>query len=125
METLPAPFSVSISELKRNPGTLIQKADGNPLTILNRNKPAACLVPAATCEALLEKLEDHELGQSSLSAGLRGIRLSRSSLMTYNLKFLPIALKQWKKPDSWRSWLLSPHVSAKGADLDNPETSWP
>ncbi|MCW7755486.1 type II toxin-antitoxin system Phd/YefM family antitoxin [Desulfobotulus sp. H1] len=63
METILAPFSASISELKKNPGALIQKADGNPVTILNRNKPTAYLVPAATYEALLEKLEDHELGQ--------------------------------------------------------------
>jgi len=40
-----------------------QKAQGNPITILNRNKPTAYLVPASTYEALLEQLEDHELGK--------------------------------------------------------------
>jgi len=63
METIFAKFSASISELKKNPSALIQKAQGNPVTILNRNKPAAYLVPASTYEALLEQIEDHELGK--------------------------------------------------------------
>jgi antitoxin StbD len=63
METIFAKFSASISELKKNPSALIEKAQGNPVTILNRNKPAAYLIPAATYEALLERIEDHELGQ--------------------------------------------------------------
>lgn len=63
METIFAKFSASISELKKNPSALIQKAQGNPVTILNRNKPAAYLIPASTYEALLEKIEDQELGE--------------------------------------------------------------
>lgn len=63
MESIFAKFSASISELKKNPSALIQKADGSVITILNRNKPAAYLVPAATYEELLEKIEDHELGK--------------------------------------------------------------
>lgn len=62
MSTIPAEHSVSISELKRNPSALIKKSRGEPVTILNRNKPMAYLVPAETYEALLEKLEDLELG---------------------------------------------------------------
>ncbi len=63
METIFAKFSASISELKKNPSALIQKAQGNPVTILNRNKPAAYLIPASTYEALLEQIEDYELGK--------------------------------------------------------------
>ena len=63
METIFAKFSASISELKKNPSALIEKAQGNPVTILNRNKPAAYLVPATTYEAMLERVEDHDLGQ--------------------------------------------------------------
>jgi antitoxin StbD len=63
METIFAKFSASISELKKNPSALIEKAQGNPVTILNRNKPTAYLIPAATYDALLERIEDHELGQ--------------------------------------------------------------
>ncbi len=63
MEPIYAKFSVSISELKKNPSALIQEAEGSPITILNHNKPTAYLVPAATYEALLEKIEDYELGK--------------------------------------------------------------
>ncbi len=42
---------------------MIQEANGNPITILNHNKPTAYLVPAATYEALLDIIEDHELGK--------------------------------------------------------------
>lgn len=63
MEPILAKFSVSISELKKNPSALIQEADGNPITILNHNKPTAYLIPAATYETLMEMVEDYELEQ--------------------------------------------------------------
>ena len=63
MEPILAKYSASISELKKNPSALLQQADGSPITILNHNKPTAYLIPAETYEALLEKLEDYELGE--------------------------------------------------------------
>ena len=63
MNSILAKYSASISELKKNPSALLQQADGSPITILNHNKPTAYLVPAETYEALLEKLEDYELGE--------------------------------------------------------------
>jgi len=63
MEAILAKYSASISELKKNPSALIQKAQGSAITILNRNKPAAYLIPAAMYEEMLEKIEDHELGE--------------------------------------------------------------
>ena len=61
MEMVYADASVSITELKKNPSAIIEQAEGFPVAILNHNKPAAYLVPAATFEALLDKLEDVEL----------------------------------------------------------------
>lgn len=61
MEVVYADASVSITELKKNPSAVIEQAEGFPVAILNHNKPAAYLVPAATFEALLDKLEDVEL----------------------------------------------------------------
>lgn len=61
MEMVYADASVSISELKKNPLAIIEQAEGFPVAILNHNKPAAYLVPAAAFEALLDKLEDVEL----------------------------------------------------------------
>jgi antitoxin StbD len=62
MESVLANCSASISELKKNPTALIDKADGEPVAILNHNRPTAYLIPAKTYEALLEKIEDYQLG---------------------------------------------------------------
>ena len=62
MESVLASCSASISELKKNPSALIQQSDGEPIAILNHNKPTAYLIPAETYEALLEKVEDYQLG---------------------------------------------------------------
>jgi len=62
MESVLASCSASISELKRNPSALIEKSDGQPIAILNHNRPTAYLIPAETYEQLMEKLEDFQLG---------------------------------------------------------------
>ncbi|TDP38332.1 antitoxin StbD [Idiomarina aquatica] len=63
MRQVLADFSVSISELKKNPSALIAEASGSPVAVLNHNKPAAYLIPAATYEALMDTIEDYELGK--------------------------------------------------------------
>ena len=62
MKAVLANCSVSISELKRNPSALIEQSDGQPIAILNHNRPTAYLIPAETYEELLERLEDYQLG---------------------------------------------------------------
>lgn len=62
MESVLANCSASISELKKNPSALIEQAQGEPIAILNHNKPTAYLIPAETYEALIEKMEDYQLG---------------------------------------------------------------
>jgi len=62
MKLILAGLSASISELKKNPSALLQQADGSPITILNHNKPTAYLIPAETYEALIEAIEDYDLG---------------------------------------------------------------
>jgi antitoxin StbD len=61
MRQVLADFSVSISELKKNPSALLAQASGSPIAVLNHNKPAAYLVPAETYEAMMDMLEDLEL----------------------------------------------------------------
>jgi len=58
-----ADFSVSISELKKNPSSLLAQANGSPIAVLNHNKPAAYLIPADTYEALMDMIEDYELAK--------------------------------------------------------------
>lgn len=62
MESVLSACSASISELKKNPSALIEQSEGEPIAILNHNKPTAYLIPARTYEALLEKIEDYQLG---------------------------------------------------------------
>jgi len=62
MESVLANCSISISELKKNPSALIEEAEGEPIAILNHNRPTAYLIPAGTYESMLEKLEDYQLG---------------------------------------------------------------
>ncbi len=62
MESVLASCSASISELKKNPSALIEQSGGEPIAILNHNKPTAYLIPARTYETLLEKIEDYQLG---------------------------------------------------------------
>jgi antitoxin StbD len=63
MQQILAPFSATISELKKNPTALLNQAQGEAIAIINHNLPTAYLVPADVYEQLLEKLEDYELGQ--------------------------------------------------------------
>lgn len=62
MKAVLANCSASISELKKNPSALIDQAEGEPIAILNHNRPTAYLVPAETYEQLMERLEDYQLG---------------------------------------------------------------
>jgi antitoxin StbD len=63
MEQLYANTSVSISELKKNPSAIIQKAEGFAVAVLNHNRPAAYLVPVAAFEAMMDQLDDQALAR--------------------------------------------------------------
>lgn len=58
-----AATTVSITELRRNLGAIIEEAGDAAIAILNHNKPTAYLVPAEAFEALIDKLEDLELAE--------------------------------------------------------------
>ena len=62
MKPVLSDLSASITELKKNPSALLKQASGEPVVILNHNKPTAYLIPAQTYEALMDRLEDLELG---------------------------------------------------------------
>ena len=54
-------ITASVSELKKNPMATVESAEGFPIAILNRNKPAVYCVPAHLYERLMDALEDQEL----------------------------------------------------------------
>ncbi len=61
MRLVLANISASITELKKNPSALLKRASGEPVVILNHNKPTAYLIPAEAFESLMDYLEDLEL----------------------------------------------------------------
>ena len=58
-----ADYTVSITELKKNPQALIDNAHGETIALLNRNKPTAYIIPAETYEQLMYVADDLELGR--------------------------------------------------------------
>ena len=56
-----ADTSAGISELKKNPMSVVSQGEGAPVAILNRNEPVFYAVPAEAFELLMDKLEDIEL----------------------------------------------------------------
>ena len=63
MREILADYSVSITELKKNPSALLSQASGSPIAVLNHNRPAAYLIPAETWAALMDMIEDQELSR--------------------------------------------------------------
>jgi antitoxin StbD len=61
MNPILSPYSASISELKKNPSQLIERAGGEVVAILNHNKPTAYLIPAEAYEWISNLIEDQEL----------------------------------------------------------------
>ena len=60
MQTIHAQKTVSVTELKRNFSAILNQAEGDPVAVLNHNRPEAYLLSAAHYEQLLERLEDLE-----------------------------------------------------------------
>ncbi len=56
-------YTASISELKKSPSSLIEKAGEEAVAILNHNKPSAYLVPSALYEKMIEIIDDYYLAQ--------------------------------------------------------------
>lgn len=61
MQRIYANTSVSISDLKKNPSGIISQSHGEPVAILNHNRPTAYLLPADTFELIMDQLDDLEL----------------------------------------------------------------
>ena len=60
MHQIYAGQTVSVTELKRRYAHVVAEADGEPVAVLNNNRPEAYLVPAHYFEWLIDRLEDME-----------------------------------------------------------------
>jgi antitoxin StbD len=61
MEVILARQSVGISELKANPNAVIEAAEGQPVALLNRNKPVAYIISPEQYEQILDELDELRL----------------------------------------------------------------
>lgn len=63
MQKVMANIAVSVSELKKNPSSIAERANGAPVAVLNHNRVVAYMVPSDTFEAILELLDDQALAK--------------------------------------------------------------
>lgn len=81
METILAPASVSVTELKRNPRAVIDAAGDDPVAVLVHNKPSAYMMSARAYERMAERLEDLELAEVVRArAGERRVKVTLDEL---------------------------------------------
>ena len=83
MEHIYANLTASISELKKSPTALLDKSSGEPIALLNHNKPTAYLIPAKLYEEILDNLENKELldiARSRLKDKTKTIKVSLDEL---------------------------------------------
>ena len=79
MKALLSNITTSISELKRSPSAVLNKARGRPVALLNRNEVVCYLVPA-------DSVDQHEEVSLSSVSGLMDEVLSKNAVALDNLK---------------------------------------
>lgn len=63
MQLVLADLAVSLSELKKNPSSVLSGANGAPVAVLNHNRVLGYMAPASVYEAMVERLDELELAQ--------------------------------------------------------------
>ncbi len=61
MQPILANYSASITELKKSPTQLLNKAGDEVVAILNHNIPSAYLVPSKLYEKMIDVIDDYYL----------------------------------------------------------------
>ena len=61
MQNILADVAVSVSELKKNPSSVLSGANGLPVAVLNHNRVMGYMVPANVYEAMVARLDELEL----------------------------------------------------------------
>jgi antitoxin StbD len=63
MQRLEANIAVSVSDLKKNPSSIVSEARGATVAVLNHNRVMAYMVPPLTYETMLDRLDDLDLAE--------------------------------------------------------------
>ncbi|WP_175891582.1 type II toxin-antitoxin system Phd/YefM family antitoxin [Burkholderia cepacia] len=61
METVHSVLTVSISEFKQNPGKVVEEAHGQPVAVLNHNRPAFYTVSPELMAQMAELYDERQL----------------------------------------------------------------
>jgi antitoxin StbD len=61
MQHILASTTASISELKMHPSEIIENAQGEPIAILNRNRPVVYMISSELFEKFLDTVDELEL----------------------------------------------------------------
>ncbi|AQH00485.1 type II toxin-antitoxin system Phd/YefM family antitoxin [Caballeronia cordobensis] len=83
MERIHAVLSVSISEFKQNPGKVVEEARGEPVAVLNHNRPAFYTVSPELMAEMAELYDERQLAalvQSRLKSVKRAVKVSLDDL---------------------------------------------
>ena len=63
MQPILANYTASITELKKSPTQILEKAGSEAVAILNHNVASAYLVPSALYEKMMDVIDDYYLAQ--------------------------------------------------------------
>ena len=67
MQTIFTDITVSMSEFKKNPASVLRAANGRPVAVLNHNKAACYMVEPQLFQAMVEELADQDLYRTVLA----------------------------------------------------------
>ena len=84
MQNILADVAVSVSELMKNPSSVLSGANGLPVAVLNHNRVMGYMVPANVYEAMVERLDELELihlVKARLDANETPVRVSLDDLI--------------------------------------------
>jgi antitoxin StbD len=61
METIFADKTISMSEFKKNPASVLREAKHRPVAVLNHNRPAFYMIEPGLFEVMVDELADRDL----------------------------------------------------------------
>lgn len=67
MQTILTDITVSMSEFKKNPASVLREANNRPVAVLNHNKAAFYMVEPKLFQAMVEELADQDLYRTVLA----------------------------------------------------------
>jgi antitoxin StbD len=83
MERIHSVLSVSISEFKQNPGKIVEEAHGEPVAVLNHNRPAFYTVSPELMAEMAELYDERQLSalvESRLKSVKRAVKVNLDDL---------------------------------------------